>query len=137
MTDAATPPADSTFMHDDHAQAIAMLKTITHGFEQHPQEEPPGLRQTLRDFIEHSRAHFNREELLMRQTNFPPLQRHKQEHDQRLEQLVACMDDLDAGVITLEELRDLFLNEFGPWYLQHCATMDVATERYIERHHAS
>lgn len=132
------PHVGLEFMDDDHEEAIALLDRIVHSLgsvdeQKDPNAEPPGLRRDLRDFIEHSRAHFRREEIAMAQSHFPPLPIHKQEHDQRLEELVGYVDDLDSGVIGLKELKHQFLDEFLPWYHRHCATMDRATARFLEK----
>lgn len=120
------------FMSHDHEEAIRLLDRIVENLASATGDVSPGLRKDLRDFIEHTRAHFNREESLMREVDFPPLPVHKQEHDMRLEELVSCLDDLDAGAVSLDEVRELFMGRFLPWYRRHCATMDVATEKFAK-----
>jgi hemerythrin len=120
------------FMFHDHEEAMRLLDRIVESLASSTGSESPGLRKDLRDFIEHTRAHFNREESLMKDVGYPPLPVHKQEHDQRLEELVSFLDDLDADAVSLDELRELFMGRFLPWYRRHCATMDAATERYVK-----
>ncbi|OOG24566.1 hemerythrin [Thioalkalivibrio denitrificans] len=120
------------FMLHDHEEAVRLLERIVENLAASTSEENPELRRDLRDFIEHTRAHFNREESLMKEVGYPPLPVHKQEHDQRLEELVSFLDDLDAGVVSLNELRELFMGRFLPWYRRHCATMDAATEKFVK-----
>jgi hemerythrin len=122
------------FISHDHEEARRLLDRIVESLAASTGDESPGLRKDLRDFIEHTRAHFNREESLMREINFPPLPVHKQEHDLRLEELVTCLDDLDAGAVSLDEVREQFMGRFLPWYRRHCATMDAATEKFAKAH---
>jgi hemerythrin len=120
------------FMFHDHEEAMRLLDRIVESLASSTGGESPGLRKDLRDFIEHTRAHFSREESLMKEIGYPPLPVHKQEHDQRLEELVSFLDDLDADAVSLDELRELFMGRFLPWYRRHCATMDAATEKYVK-----
>ena len=120
------------FMLHDHEEAVRLLDRIVENLATSTSEENPELRRDLRDFIEHTRAHFNREESLMKEVDYPPLPVHKQEHDQRLEELVSFLDDLDAGAVSLDELRELFMSRFLPWYRRHCTTMDAATEKFVK-----
>lgn len=122
------------FMSHDHEEAGHLLDRIVESLAASTGNESPGLRKDLRDFIEHTRAHFNREESLMREIEFPPLPVHKQEHDLRLEELVSFLDDLDAGAVGLDDVRELFMGRFLPWYRRHCATMDAATEKFAKAH---
>ncbi|SIT65804.1 hemerythrin [Ectothiorhodosinus mongolicus] len=128
------PAVGVDFMDDDHEEAFALLDRIVGSLEGlvDADPEPPGLRRDLRDFIEHSRQHFRHEELEMQRAGYSPLPIHKQEHDQRLEELVGYVDDLDAGVISLQGLKSRFLDEFVPWYHKHCSTMDKATAKFLE-----
>jgi hemerythrin len=128
------PDRTVAFMSHDHEEARRLLDRIVESLASSTGGESPDLRKDLRDFIEHTRAHFNREESLMREIEFPPLPVHKQEHDARLEELVSCLDDLDAGAVSLDEVRELFMGRFLPWYRRHCATMDVATEKFAKAH---
>ncbi|MCG5500331.1 bacteriohemerythrin [Ectothiorhodospira lacustris] len=129
------PQVAVNFMNQDHDEAMALLERVVGCLADVPasQADSGRLRDDLRDFIEHSRAHFRREEVLMKAVAFPPFQLHKQEHDARLEDLVACVDDLDAGVIDLADLRRVLVEDFVPWYQRHCATMDKATARFVAR----
>ncbi|MCG5516155.1 MULTISPECIES: bacteriohemerythrin [unclassified Ectothiorhodospira] len=133
------PQVGVEFMDDDHEEAMGLLARVVETLEASRSDHaaPESLRRDLRDFIEHSRAHFRREEVIMKAVHFPPFHIHKNEHDQRLEELVTYVDDLDSGVIGLEDLKDKFLNEFLPWYQRHCATMDQATARYVEKQAAA
>jgi len=125
------------FMQDDHEEARRLLARIVESLAASTGNASPGLRKDLRDFIEHTRAHFNREESLMQEIDFPPLPVHKQEHDLRLEELVSCLDDLDAGAVSMDEVRELFMGRFLPWYRRHCDTMDVATANFAEAYQKS
>ncbi|WP_246828301.1 bacteriohemerythrin [Ectothiorhodospira sp. PHS-1] len=129
------PQVAANFMDKDHDEALALLARVVRCLEEMPtsKAESGRLRDDLRDFIEHSRAHFRREEALMKAVEFPPFQLHKQEHDARLEALVAYVDDLDAGVMAPADLKPLLVEDFVPWYRRHCATMDRATARFVAR----
>jgi hemerythrin len=128
------PERTADFMSHDHEEALRLLDRIVESLAVSTGPESPGLRKDLRDFIEHTRAHFNREESLMQEIGFPPFPVHKQEHDLRLEELVSCLDDLDADAVSLDDVRELFMGRFLPWYRRHCATMDAATARFAEAH---
>ncbi len=81
-------------------------------------------------FVEYMRAHFLREEDLMRQYGFPHHSIHKDEHDRvRLE-----MDELEArlGIDGLATARDYIRTVTPPWFVAHKNSMDSAIAGWIK-----
>jgi len=74
--------------------------------------------------------HFEREERLMEQINFPPYPVHKSAHDEVLEatrEVVASWKKQpDADL-----LESFFLQQLPPWLEQHISTMDFVTARFL------
>jgi hemerythrin len=75
-----------------------------------------------------TRAHFEREEAMMRASSYPEYEEHRAEHERVLEELDAeerHFKDTDDA----ERLRT-WLAKVPAWFEEHVATMDRATARF-------
>ncbi|MET0028878.1 MAG: hemerythrin family protein [Candidatus Thiodiazotropha sp.] len=90
------------------------------------------ISQSLSAWITHTREHFEGENRLMRNHNFPPYPVHKGEHDQVLTQLAqlekAWSDNRDVGVLA----RFLY-EDWLPWFNAHVKTMDTVTAGFLNQ----
>ena len=113
-------------MDNDHRESVILIEAIRQASE----ARAPDLKDRLIAFSDHCAAHFAREEEIMMQTGFPAFEIHKQEHDRVLKELDNMVRKLD----TLgEEERRLALEEgLKDWLLNHLATMDTATARFVK-----
>lgn len=82
-------------------------------------------------FVEHMREHFERENALMRQTDFPARACHEGEHVRVLGLLDGIAAEVKAGQTSAA--RD-FARRGGPaWFIDHRNTMDFVTVGYARQ----
>lgn len=126
------PELPVAFMNDDHAHAARQWEEMVAALDEYP-DQPERLLAASEVFLEHSREHFQREELAMQATGFPPYPMHKQEHDRVLAWLGELVGLIRSGA-EVERLRGLIQQDVAAWLVQHVRTMDQVTARWIASH---
>ncbi|MGF1545736.1 MAG: bacteriohemerythrin [Thiotrichales bacterium] len=118
------------YMNDDHQEFVRILNLLD---SQLAANALTAATATLDDIVHHTREHFAREESDMRRLRFPPYSIHKGEHDRLLDELdeVLAHWALEASP---GALRRYLAERLAPWFLQHVATMDHVTARYVAMH---
>jgi len=86
------------------------------------------IRGIVKDLVNHTRTHFQREEALMEQANFPGLEAHRTAHQQVLNRLAEFQDALDrkrvvTTAVVLEFLRG--------WLPNHIHEMDQSYSSHL------
>jgi hemerythrin len=84
------------------------------------------------ELVEHTRAHFAREEALMDATGFFAAAIHKAEHQRVLAEAGRVADQLEAGDASVA--RSYVANHLPEWFRQHRDTMDLATASFARQH---
>lgn len=123
------PQVALDFMNEDHAHAADQLAAMTAALDDYP-NHPERLVAACREFLEHSRAHFAREEEAMQAAGFPPFPVHKSEHDQVLALLEQLAEAVDAGRVD-EAMRTAITRDIPDWLVRHVQSMDMVTARWI------
>lgn len=107
------------FMDEDHTVAARLINEMAASTG----TERLGL---LDHFIEHTRAHFSREEEMMRRTGFLAAICHGDEHRRVLTELDGVRQRLAAG----QEQDRYFRLGLPMWLRNHRDTMDLVTAQY-------
>lgn len=128
------PKVALDFMNDDHEEATKITNTLQAllGAADNGEVNPQGISHTLHELLEHSRAHFSREEAQMQQIDFPPYPVHQGEHQRVLEEME---QELSAWQES-EDIKRLaqYVNHVLPeWFICHIETMDAITASFIKR----
>lgn len=110
------------FMDDDHAVAAAQINALAAA-------DLPGRVVLLREFLDHCRHHFAREEEMMRQTGFFAYGCHQDEHERVLAELQAVLARLETG----EAQDGYFAKDLPEWLTNHRNTMDFVTAEFARR----
>jgi hemerythrin len=126
------PKLPVAFMNEDHAHAEALWREMVAALAGYPAHREP-LANACRAFLEHSRAHFGREEDAMQQHAFPPYPVHKAEHDRVLAMLAELTAATESGA-DADHLRRAIEQDIPTWLVQHVASMDTVTARWIAAH---
>lgn len=126
------PTLPIAFMNDDHVHAAEQLEAMQTALVTYT-ENPGRLVLACREFLDHNRAHFAREEAAMQAAGFPPYPVHKQEHEQVLAWLENLTGALETGV-ALETARQAVEQEIPGWFLRHIQTMDSVTANWLAAH---
>ncbi len=123
------PKVELAFMNEDHAEAVEITNQLLQILESE-EPDPTSFKSTLKQLLQHNREHFAREEEQMRQFDFPPYPVHKNEHD-------IVLAEMEAELKAWSETRDLDRAKhyiritLTNWFVNHIATMDTITARYI------
>lgn len=81
----------------------------------------------LFELSEYVRAHFDYEESLMRQCNYPHLEEHISEHARYSEEFAGILSKAFAGVDEWESLRNLLRQ----WWMHHILKVDMQYRGYL------
>lgn len=86
------------------------------------------MRQIVSELSEYTQTHFQAEEELMEQANYPALAGHRVEHRRFITRVVEFQKDLDAGtggnaVAVLEFLKD--------WLVKHIKKLDQSYSAHL------
>jgi hemerythrin len=90
------------------------------------------LTHWCQQWLEHTKAHFDRENSLMEKYDFPAYLCHHGEH-------VNALQDLESIINTWNDTHDLdalavYVREAWPkWYVNHISTMDTVTSAFIKQ----
>jgi hemerythrin len=124
--DVPIPNLSLGFMNDDHKEELALIEAAAAALAAGDAE---ALRAGLAALAVHTRAHFQREEEVMRAVRFPAYPVHKAEHDRVLAELGA---ETSAYAEAGDAARLLgYLDAMvASWFPTHMATMDTITARF-------
>ncbi len=84
------------------------------------------------NWLEHTRAHFDREKSMMEKYNFPAFDCHQGEHVialQELESIVKAWKSTNEQQALAVYVRDTW----PKWYVNHISTMDTVTSAFIKQ----
>ncbi|MBV5276050.1 MAG: hemerythrin family protein [Lamprocystis purpurea] len=82
------------------------------------------------DLVNHTHAHFANEEVLMRQSGFPAMQEHMDEHARLRGELDAFGQALDGRRI--DATRAFVAQQLPAWFARHTTTMDSALAAHLK-----
>lgn len=116
------------FIGVEHIAQLALLdeieESVARGF---------GMRKVARlldHFLEHAKAHFFSEQLLMRNTAYAAYEQHAAEHDKLMAGARGFLKSIEAGEV--EDARAFLIN-LRNWLVDHMKTTDAAFESYLEQ----
>lgn len=90
------------------------------------------LHAKLDEWVEHTQAHFARENQLMEATSFPAYGPHSMEHTQALDGLKAVIDAWQTEK-KLDALADYVFVRWPQWFQMHVSSMDSVTAAYLSQ----
>lgn len=107
------------FMDDDHMVAADQINALA-------EAALPQRLDLARDFLDHCRHHFAREEEMMKATGFFALGCHQGEHERVLAELEGVVAKLEQG-----DPQDTYFTKSLPeWLMIHRNTMDFVTAEF-------
>lgn len=120
------------FVNEDHRIEAQLLRALAEALQERlagtGAEAAVGAAWAA--LLTHTRAHFDREESAMLETDFPQRASHKAEHDRLL-------GEMTQQALAYEETHDgqallRFVSETVPaWFLAHASTLDFVAARFI------
>ena len=128
----ALPQVEVAFMNADHREEARLLNALTEALAA-LREGRGGQGEVTRRWaalLQHTREHFAREERAMEETQFPPLEIHRAEHELVLSAMEAEAHAFDEGGDAARLAR--YVERAMPaWLLRHIETMDLVTARFL------
>ena len=90
------------------------------------------INSVMEEWINHTKAHFSRENTLMETYNFPAYRCHLNEHELALKQLEMIFRNwLEQQ--DLNELAEYVQAVWPQWFVNHISTMDIVTSAFISQ----
>jgi hemerythrin len=117
------PEIDS--QHEALVDLINQLnQAMTHGSDR------DSLGRLIEKLVDHTRSHFEYEERLMRDNDYPGLAKHKAEHDLLLHHIVDLADRFSKGDLLLSFA---VMVDLRGWALVHIERFDMALGLFLNR----
>ena len=122
---------DIDFMNHTHTEEVSLVNTLGKAVKAYTTNPSIGVEisQQLKQWLEHTKAHFTRENTLMQETGFPAYPIHKNEHEIALKRLQTVIDnwenDKDIGY-----LDDYIFTVWPAWFKGHVDSMDLMTAKF-------
>lgn len=83
------------------------------------------------DLLNHTRAHFASEEVMMRRSGFPEIAEHSREHARVLQEMTENARHLGDGQIMA--VRTYVCEQLPDWFERHAVGMDSALATHLNR----
>lgn len=126
----ALPQVAMDFMNTVHCEELGLVIDLLAALDEGVSIDEIGAK--LNAWFEHTTAHFEREERLMQEYQFPPYPIHKREHDQALQTLKSVQSQWQASHDNAALARYI-KDDWRPWLQQHISTMDRVTATFFSQ----
>jgi len=129
------PRVEIDFMNNTHFEEVEMVKqlgkliTAYQETDSHSDTEEQKLSQSLQEWLEHTIAHFERENQLMQETGFPAYEIHSNEHEIALNQMKAGIRSWEQDK-EIELIADYVFTHWPEWFNTHVNSMDMMTAKF-------
>lgn len=107
-----------------HAEFVRLLNQM-------PQANNAEFSKLFAELAQHTEQHFNEENSLMAQSNFPATGEHQAEHQRILGELAQFKKRLDKGMVSFA--RAYAQEKLPDWFNLHIMTMDSALVAHLNR----
>jgi hemerythrin len=116
-------------LDNDHKKLISLLNQFTTAYDYAMSEEYE--REALNDLINYTKYHFEREEQLLDQHDYPDVIAHKAQHKVMIEQVNSFMDLYnEKGHDALNEISSFLSN----WLINHINGKDKEYSSHLNQH---
>lgn len=129
------PRVELDFMNNTHFEEVEMVKQlgdIIVAYQEsstHSEEEISTISESLHAWLEHTKAHFTRENELMRETQFPAYEIHSEEHRIALYKMETVIKTWNINK-DIELVADYVFTLWPEWFNGHVNTMDMMTAKF-------
>lgn len=119
-------------MNDTHREEVGLVNELGRLLReaQSGEADHQAIDAALDAWVNHTEAHFGRENQLMEQYGFPPYPVHAQEHATVLEEIHRLQSAWHQNR-ELEPLVDFLFRRWPEWFLRHVNTMDTITAQFL------
>ncbi len=133
------PHLEIDFMNNTHFEEIKMVKLIgklISSYQKNDTQSEEEINQitcSLEEWLDHTRAHFTRENTLMMEINFPAYPIHSGEHEKVLTEMTSIVEEWKKNN-DIEALVDYVFYRWPSWFDQHVNSMDMMTAKIAVMH---
>ena len=129
------PRVEIDFMNNTHFEEIEMVRKLGELIITYQETdtdldtEDNRLSQSLQEWLEHTVAHFERENQLMQETGFPAYAIHSNEHESALNRIKAVITSWETNK-DIELIANYVFTLWPEWFNGHVNTMDMMTAKF-------
>ncbi|MGE4510573.1 MAG: bacteriohemerythrin [Sulfurimonadaceae bacterium] len=131
----AMPLVAMDFMNATHYEDVMIINKLYDALEAYEKEQNEANAKSVEalyaEWFEHTIGHFQAEEVMMREKNFPPYPMHKGEHDRALHEMDEVFRHWNKTHDALA-LKNYLTRSLAPWLLHHIQTMDTVTASFFK-----
>lgn len=124
------PEVAMPFMNTVHHEELELVNGLLEKVSGAGDDD--AVSETVNQWLEHTIAHFAREERLMQEYNFPPFPVHYMEHQTVLAQLQDVVEQWE-NTKDRNALTGYILDAWVPWLQNHIGTMDYVTAQFLSQ----
>ena len=128
------PMVEINFMNTIHEEDVdiinEMFKLILMYENRPTQISRQNIDVQYQKWFHHTVEHFQREEIRMKELNFPPYEIHKREHDHALAQMDSIFREWNNSK-DIRVLKTYFIEVLPKWLVQHIESMDAVTAIFL------
>lgn len=115
-------------MNDTHLEDVILINQLSAAANS---KNIAATKIFLEELVEHTIGHFEGEEAMMREHNFPPYPIHKQEHDRVLKELRNVTRIFSEGEGDFSLVTSYVDGSLIPWLINHIETLDTVTAMFL------
>jgi len=125
------PSVGIDFMDQTHREEVEIVISLKQKIKNRlsAEQDETEITQLLKLWLEHTQAHFARENELMLETGFPAYSVHSGEHENALKHMQTVMDDWHQNK-NIDRLKDYVFSLWPDWFMMHVNSMDKVTAEY-------
>ena len=129
------PLVDIDFMNNTHFEEVELVKLLGNQVIDYRENysatnaEIEVMTESLEHWLAHCKAHFERENQLMREIQFPPYQIHAGEHELALAKMTEIVNEWKQDH-DIELVADYVFSVWPAWFEAHVNSMDLVTANY-------
>jgi len=113
-------------VHEDELNIVNNVNAAIHN------DDLEQLTILCHEWMEHTKAHFDRENYLMEKYDFPAFHCHHREHVEAISGLETIINGWLEDK-NIDELATYVRETWPAWYVNHISTMDTVTSAFIKQ----
>ncbi|NOQ94654.1 MAG: hypothetical protein GQ547_08495 [Methylophaga sp.] len=127
------------FMNSTHFEEIELVEKLGATITEYEQNKAPTSEQTktlntlLEEWLSHTQAHFDRENTLMQEIQFPMSLVHSSEHERVLANMTDIIQTWQRNA-DIELLAEYVFSSWPQWFDNHVNSMDMITAHFAVMH---
>jgi hemerythrin len=132
LTPENIPMVAIDFMNQTHKEEVAIVISLMEKLKAASDElNNKGISESLIQWLKHTEAHFQRENELMLEMNFPPYLVHSGEHENALNVMRVVINAWEKNK-DLQQLSDYVFRQWPDWFKAHVNSMDTVTANFAK-----